>query len=240
MNRSSTPEYLEELAAGYVVGNLDAEEAEEFRQLLAENPELLTEVNHLEEVMGQLLYGLNEVEPPQHLRSAILEAADISANPTPVLKRSPLPWSKIVASIAALLVLVLGLENYRLRQDLSIAKNVTTLLESSETRLFSLRGMDIANTASGKIIMNPQQQKIAIFIQKLPAPPVGHVYRLWALVDNEKIPCGQLSSNPQFMILDKLSIPPDLYSDISGLIVTLESSQINSDPVGQVVMKSIL
>ncbi|BAY07584.1 anti-sigma factor [Calothrix sp. NIES-2098] len=240
MNKSSTPENLEELAAGYVVGDLDPEEAEEFKRLLAENPELLAEVNHLQEAMGQLVYGLNEVEPPPHLRSAILETAEIPANPTPVVKRSPLPWSKIFASIAALLVLVLGWENYRLRQDLSIAQNVTTLLESSETRLFSLRGMDIANTASGRIVMNPEQQKIAVFIQNLPAAPVGRVYRLWAVVDNEKIPCGQLSSHPQFMVLDKLSIPPDLYSDISGLIITLESSPTNSDPVGQVVMKSIL
>ncbi len=52
MTESSTPKRLEELAAGYVVGNLDLEEAEEFRQLLQENPELVTQVNLLEDVLG--------------------------------------------------------------------------------------------------------------------------------------------------------------------------------------------
>ncbi len=55
---NSTPKRLEELAAGYVVGNLDPEEAEEFRQLLQENPELVTQVNLLDDLLGDVLYTL--------------------------------------------------------------------------------------------------------------------------------------------------------------------------------------
>jgi len=240
MTESSTPpKRLEELAAGYVVGNLDLEEAEEFRQLLQENPELVAQVNLLEDVLGDVLYTLTEVEPPPHLGSAILEAANIPVNRTPRVKRSPLAWGKIVGSVAALLILILGVANYRLRQELNLAQAVPTMLQNSETRLFSLRGTNLADTASGSIVMDIEQQKVAIVIRNLPVPPVGHVYRLWAVVDKEKIPCGQLSASPQGIVLDKLSVPADLYDDVSGLIVTLDPSLTTPDPVGPVVMKSI-
>ncbi len=239
MSGSLTPEYLKELAAGYAVGDLNPEEAAEFQRLLAEKPELLTEVNDLEGVLTQVLYGLNEVEPPHHLRSAILQATEIPANSTKS-KPFPLQWSKIVGSVAALLLLIIGFDNYRLRQDLHLAKSINTLLESSQTRFFSLKGLDAANTAEGRVVMNPEQQKIVIFIRNLPDPPQGRVYRLWALVDKETIPCGLLRASPQGLVLDKLAIPSDLYTEVSGLILTLEGSPTTSDPVGPVVMKSMV
>lgn len=55
MTRFSSPEYLNELAAGYVVGDLDPEEAAEFQLRLVENPELAKQVTDLQEVMRQVL-----------------------------------------------------------------------------------------------------------------------------------------------------------------------------------------
>lgn len=239
MTSPSIPEHLKQLAAGYVVADLDPAEAEEFKQLLAENPELATEMNSLQEVLDDVLYTLVEVEPPPHLRSALLAAADISANRTPVLNRSPFGWGKIIGSVAALLILLLGVANYRLRQDLSLAQAVPTMLQHSQTRLFSLKGTNIAATASGSIVMDLEQQKLALVIRNLPAPVAGRVYRLWAVAGSEKIPCGQLSARAQGIVLDRLAVPSDLYDDVSGLIVTLEPSPTTPEPVGPVVMKSI-
>ena len=241
MTGPSTPEHLEALAAGYVAGDLDTAEAEEFQQLLAANPELLTEVKLLEETLDDVLYGLNEVEPPLHLRSAILKAANVPANRYPV-PNPALSWARIAGrtagSIAALLVLALGIDNYRLRQDLRLVNNVNTMLQHSETRLFSLKSVQMADMASGSVVMDLEQQKFAIAIRNLPTPPVGHVYRLWAVTDGEKIPCGQVSAS-QGIVLDRLSVPSDLYDSVSGLILTLEPVQPTPDPVGPVVMKSI-
>ena len=239
MNVPSTPEYLEELAAGYVVGDLDPEEVEQLRQLLVENPELIAQVNLLQEVLEQVLYGLNEVNPPPHLGSAILEAAAIPANQTVGSRRPSLGWGKFVGSVAALLILVLGVANYRLQQELSLATAVPTMLQHSETRLFSLKGTNLVDAASGNIIMDLERQRVAIVIRNLPAAPVGHVYRLWAVVDGDKLPCGQLSASAQGIVLDKLSVPADLYDEVSELIVTLEPVPATSEPVGPIVMKSI-
>ena len=87
--------------------------------------------------------------------------------------------------------------------------------------------------------MDLEQQKVAIVIRHLPVPPAGSVYRLWAVSDRDKIPCGALRAQSQGIVFDKISIPADLYDDVSGLIVTLETPRVSSDPVGPVVMKSI-
>lgn len=233
-----TPEYLEELAAGYVVGDLSSEEAEEFQQLLRECPELIVQVGCLHEVLSEVLYGLNEVQPPPDLGSTILEAAKVSANSTSKFKWFPLSWGKVVGSVAALLILVLSVANYRLRQELSIAQAVPTMLQHSQTRLFSLKGTNRAVQASGKVVMDLEQQRIAIVIRNLPTPPTGQIYRLWAVVDGQKIPCGQSIPSSHGIVLDKLSVPADLYNEVSELIVTLEPSVPAPDPVGPIVMKS--
>ncbi|NET06837.1 MAG: hypothetical protein F6K09_21070 [Merismopedia sp. SIO2A8] len=125
MSKSLPPERLQELAAGYVLGNLAPEEAEQFQQLLTNNPELAVEVDSLQEVLGLMPYALPEVAPPQSLRSVILETALASAKPaTSKRQRSPSPWlwSGIAASAAALLATTIGLDNYRLRQELYLVK----------------------------------------------------------------------------------------------------------------------
>ncbi len=241
MNESSIPKSPKILAAGYVAGNLDPEEAREFEQLLAENPELLAEVERLQKVQEQLFYGLNEVQPPQHLRSVILQAANNPIKNYSKSKRSSWQWDKIIGSFAALLILYLGVDNYYLRQDLNIAKDVNALLQNSQTRLFSLKGMNVANTASGSFVMNLEKQKGIIAIQRLPAAPVGYVYRVWVVVDGEKIPCGQINTSQKGTVLEKLTMPADFYdAKVSELFVTLEPSPDGRYPVGAIVMKSTL
>jgi hypothetical protein len=233
--------YIEQLAAGYVVGNLDAEETLEFQRLLEENSQLVAEVDQLEEVLEQVVYSLNSVEPPQHIKTAILTAATNSSNETRILKPYSLPWRKIVGSVAALLILCLGIDNYRLRHDLQLAYDINTLLQHSKTHLFPLQGVNVASRASGSFVLNLDEQKGVLAIQNLPKPPVGHVYRLWAIVDGEKIPCGQLSANSQGKVLEKFSMPADFYdAGVSGFLITLESSTDNRYPVGPMVIKSLI
>lgn len=242
MTEPSNPKSKENLVAGYVVGDLDPEEAEEFQQLLAENPELVEEVNCLDRVLEQVLYGLNEVKPPKHLHASILKAGSLQGDRVAASKRFSLQWNKILGSIAALLVLYLGLDNYRLRQDLNVAQDINTMLQDSQSQLFSLKSVNtLADNASGSFLVNLKQQKGAIAIKNLPVPPPGRIYRLWAVVDGEKIPCGQLSPSPQGMVVEKFSMPADFYDEgISGLLITLEPSQSNRYPTGPAIVKSTL
>lgn len=185
MTEPLPPEQLEELMAGYALDDLSPEEAQRLEQLLAENPQLATEVSRLEEVLGLLPYALPEVEPPPHLRSTILQAAVVQTNHRqPLRKPSPLPWSKIAGSIAALLALVLGLDNYRLRQTIKATQAVKGQFE---TLTFSLEKTKAAaaEAASAKVVVNPNNLEAELTIKNLPPLPPGKVYVLWTVLEQD-------------------------------------------------------
>jgi anti-sigma-K factor RskA len=238
MTEPLTPEAIETLAAGYVVGDLDRAEAEAFEQLLAENPALVAEVKRLETTLDQVVCGLNSVEPPPHLQSIILAAAISPAQST---QRKPfrLRWQPVIGSVAALLILYLGADNYRLRQDFHIAQDINVLLQQPQTQFFSLKAVNASAPATGSFVVNLGKRQGILAVQNLAAPPPGHVYRLWAIADGEKIPCGTLTINPHGKVLDKFWMPADFYdTGISGLFVTLESSETSRYPTGAIVMQS--
>lgn len=111
-----SPSRIEELMAGFVMGNLSPEEAEEFHHLLAREPSLVDDRDLLQEILECLPYGLPEEEPPPRVREKILARAK---HPRFHWHRSP--DLKIVAgAIAALFILVLGIDNYRLRRRVSV------------------------------------------------------------------------------------------------------------------------
>jgi anti-sigma-K factor RskA len=242
MTESLTPEAIEILAAGYAIGDLDRAEVEIFEQLLAENPVLSAEVRRLQATLDQVVYSLNSVEPPPHLQSAILSSTTATLQPSQ-RKRLRLRWQTVMGGVAALLILYLGVDNYRLRQNFRIAQDTNTLLQQSQTQLFSLKAVNTSDTAAGSFVVNLGQRQGILAVQNLMAPPTGKVYRLWAIADGEKIPCGTLNVNSKGKVLDKYWMPADFYdSGISGLFVTLESesSATSRYPTGATVMQSKL
>jgi anti-sigma-K factor RskA len=247
MTAPENSQYVQQLAAGYVVGELATDEALEFQQMLAENPSLAVEVEQLQQVFDEVLYGLNAVEPPPHLRAAILSnLKDVETENLLASQRRPvsafpysLSWRKIIGSVAALLILYLGIDNYHLRIELQIADNLKTLLQQKATRLFPLIGVNVAKTARGSFLLNLEQQTGVIAIQNVPPPPVGSVYQLWAVVEGEKFPCGQLRASTRGKIVEKFAMPVDFYdAEVSEMFVTLETSTDLRYPLGPVVMKS--
>lgn len=123
MTKPLPPERWQELAAGYVFGNLNSEEAEQFQQILASNPELETEVTSLQETLAMMPSVLPEPEPPARLRENILKAASkdliIKHNQQ---KQSIQLGKNIFALLAASVAIVLGINNYVLRQQLNLAR----------------------------------------------------------------------------------------------------------------------
>ena len=139
------PEYLEELLAGYVLGNLSPEEAEDLQQILLDRPELVAEVQVLQEVLAVLPYALPVMEPSSQLRQSILDALIVNnsldhsqensldhalnqsinnqSNPRnkanrPSWQRS-IPWRKVIGGIAVLVAVAIAVDSYRLRQQVT-------------------------------------------------------------------------------------------------------------------------
>ncbi len=240
MTEPLSPQSIETLAAGYVVGDLDPAEVAIFEQLLSDNPTLVAEVAQLQATLDRVAYDLNNVEPPSHLRSAILATATRS-NRASQTKRFRVPWQTVMGSVAALLILYLGVENYQLRQDRQVTQEINQLLQQPQTQLFSLKSVKATDTATGSFVVNLEQRQGILVVQHLAPPSANHVYRLWAIADGEKIPCGTLNTNSQGKVLEKFWMPADFYdTGISGLFVTLESSESGRYPTGAVVLQSVV
>ncbi len=241
MTEPLSPQTIETLAAGYVVGDLDPAEMAVFEQLLQDNSNLRADVAQLRATLDRVARDLNHAEPPAHLRSTILATATTPPLPAP-FRRIRVPWQTVIGSVAALLILYLGVENHRLRQDRLMAQDISALLQQPQTQLFSLKPVKAADTpTTGSFVVNLEQRQGILVVQNLAAPTANHVYRLWAIADGEKIPCGTLIPNSQGKVLEKFWMPADFYdTGISGLFVTLELSGAGRYPAGPVVIQSVL
>ena len=72
MTDTSLPEDIQSLVAGYVLGDLDSEERQQFQHLLALHPELAQEIATLKETLSVLPYGLPPQRPAPEVRSRLL------------------------------------------------------------------------------------------------------------------------------------------------------------------------
>ena len=243
MIRPSLPENWEELIAGYALDNLSPEEAETVERLLNENPELIGEANQLQEVLALLPYGLPDQEPPAHLRAAILNAVQRGDRTTRPRRRARRVWLEMGGAVAAFVAIALGLDNYRLRQDLQNADQVIEALRQPETEVYALEGTGETPTASGRLVVNPSQEQILVTAQNLPEPPPGKAYRLWGITPGSTNPIyyGEFDTTAQGETLAQLAIPGNAVPTQGiQLLITLEFSTAPPVPEGPLVMQSSL
>jgi anti-sigma-K factor RskA len=244
------PEQLAALMAGYVFGNLTPEEAEVLQQQLTEHPELYLEIDRLQDVLDLLPYGLPTIEPPPGLRSALLATVDHAASrhqpSVSRIKNRLVVGSGILGSVAALLALTVGLDNYYLRQQITTIqaqvarqKDLIAMLQQPNTHLVSLKGMDRASAASGSIVVTPGEPKAVLILQNLPILPQGKFYQLWSVVNNQKIPWEKFATNEQGRVFVKLALPSGS-TKLTTLVITLEASPAPKSPTGPMIMTSQL
>ncbi len=234
------PEQIQELLAGYVLGNLSPEEAEILQELLAAQPELGHEVNQLQEVLATMPYSLPESYPSQQVRSSLMTATKASpSNQGRNWPRSPIIWG----TAAAVLLCAIGLDDLHLRQQLATTqataaeqRDLLAMLQSPATHLVSLKGMDRMASASGNAVVAPNHSSAIFVLQNLPALPPGQSYCLWTIVDNRKVETGEFRPNSQGQVLIK--VPLSEVNRISGFAVTIEPSPTPENPTGPMVMSS--
>lgn len=228
------PENWEEQLADYALGSLGSEEIEAVKQLLETHPELLQEVDGFQEILALLPYTLPEVAPPANLRRQLLKAATV--HPPRVSRWRSLPlW--VGSAAAAVLIAVLGVDNYQLRQRL---QDVEANVPPSSQATFVRRPLQATNqtTAGGDVLFNPNYPELVVAVRHLPAPPPGQVYRLWAIAQSGKVLyCGQFSTDAEGLALQQIPIPKDS-SPLAEFRITLESSTAPLTPQGSLVLRS--
>ncbi|MBD1845625.1 anti-sigma factor [Cyanobacteria bacterium FACHB-63] len=186
MSWSMASEHLQLLIAGYVLGDLDSDEAAEFEQLLIDNPAIAEEVNRMQKAL-ELSSASPEANPPAHLRSAIL-AAQASQQSSAISQAANRPtrrlpfWSQVLNIAAATMVVALGINNYQLRQALQISQTETARLARL---VYSLQATKGGNAASATVEIDPNRLEAVLTVQNLPPLPPGQVYALWTVVKQD-------------------------------------------------------
>ncbi|MGG6295776.1 anti-sigma factor [Leptolyngbya sp. AN02str] len=184
-------EQIQELIAGYVLGDLEPDEANAFEQLLTTDPAIAHEVAQVQQAL-ELSYNPTPVEPPAHLRMAIVQAAtqDVSttsaatpaANPsatnTMPLRSRTVQWNRWLGVAAAGLIAVLGVNNLRLWQTVKVLEERQ---QQYETLTYSLQSLVNAQNASVTITVDPNTLQASLAVANLPPPPPGKVYAIWTL-----------------------------------------------------------
>lgn len=182
------PEELQLLIAGYVLGDLDPEEAAVFEQLLATAPAVAAEVNQIQSAL-EMAYAPPEVFPSPQLRSNTLAASSSKQNLAEPLEgrsesrshriQSWFTWGRTVNIAAAVLIFALGISNYRLWQTLQVVQSEA---RQYKTLTYTLQGTKTASTASAAVAVDPNTLEARLTVQNLPPLPPGKTYVLWTVL----------------------------------------------------------
>ncbi len=211
-----------DLLAGYALGDLSPEEQATMQKLLAEHPGLKAEVMAYEETMALVPYALEPQTPPADLELSILSAAQTVRQPPSGQRRRNVrqatPWYQAGMAAAALVIAVVGVDNYRLRQQRTVLaeqlataqtdrqtletamaqleqeqaaanfEQVVEILRQPNALVYSLEGTEKAATSSGSLLTLPDHSKVQLVSHNLPVLPQGQVYRLWSVATETSSP----------------------------------------------------
>jgi anti-sigma-K factor RskA len=254
MKNSTLSDEIRELAAGYVLDELEFGELETFEQMMLANAAVRQEVRELQIALGGLSVDVPSIEPPAHMRAKVLTALGVADELVDELADKPLvapkkktDWSKIMAIFALGTVAALLWDNFRLRQDLSFAQQqtperVASLLQRSNSKLVSLTSLN--DSAGGTLVFTPGKwQEVLLSVQNLPPLPADQVYRLWLNLNNQQtIYCGEFQTDQKGRISRSIQPPqvPPSGTKATGMFITVERKNASIAPTGARVMSGTI
>jgi anti-sigma-K factor RskA len=248
MASSMPSDQLQLLIAGYILGDLDPEEAATFEQLLAENPAMIVEIERMQKAL-ELAYASPEVLPPVRLRSAVLLPVQPAPQPpfqggSSTTQRRAFPWGRVMGTAAAVLLVSLGISNYHLWQTLQA---VQAQRQQFRPLTYLLRATSRTNSATAMVVVDPNTLEANLIVNNLPPPPPGKVYVLWTVLeegaplttdDKSAILTEVFQVDAQGDFAETISVPEVYRSEalITKVAVTVEDADAPQDHVGSPIL----
>jgi len=137
----------------------------------------------------------------------------------------------LVGSMAAVLIAGLGVSNYRLQQEIVTAqtdaqryRETVAMLQQPNNRMLSLHPVNDTHTSSGSLVIVPQSDISMLTLQNLDSPPAGMVYRMWAVVDGQKVYCGSFMPDNSGQVVLQMPLVSN-WESTSSVIINIEPSQ---------------
>ncbi len=202
----------------YVMNALPEDEAVEVEALAIEHPEILLEIENVQNVL-QLYAQAHAIEPHPGLKETVLKkikAERILSPPSSSVSTSlssspPLstktPWITWLAAATSVIAIVLFFQNMNNKNALTNCTTENTklvenqkvivqlehklnILRSADTKVIDLKGLEIAPDAKVMVYWNANEKATLLSIQRLPTPHAGKQYQLWAIVDKKPVSAG--------------------------------------------------
>lgn len=189
---------LHHLAAAYALDALDEAERAAFETHYPTCEICRREVEQFRETAG-LLAGAAAETPPPGLEQSVLDAISRTRQSSPVTAtvsrpvtklddwRSRLTRSTLLASAAAILVLVVGAVALLDQRRTSPVEEVIAAPDAVVTTLARTPDGD---TGAFQVVWSPERDRVAVIGNDLPDPGDDRVYELWAIVDDVPVPAG--------------------------------------------------
>ncbi len=205
MGQSAPTDQISLLLAGYVLGTLDAAEAEMFAQMVIEDPTLIEQVDQMQQVL-ESAYDMPELAPPPQLKEKVL-AAVLKSEPPISLESTPsepigvapaferrsfirTPYS--LKAVAIALLTALGLStffNYMLWRSLKQQVVITPVLPPQEQAArpltFQLSSTESSQSGTAEVSVNPDTLTAKLNTSQLPNIAPDEVYVLWTVLKPE-------------------------------------------------------
>jgi anti-sigma-K factor RskA len=145
----------------------------------------------------------------------------------------------LISAAAAIALFFWGIhlfqENKKLRQLLSEAEDVTSLLSSPGMQFVDLKGVDPNPQAFGKVVLDRQRGKAVVYMYRLPQTPQGKQYQLWVMCEGKPTSVGVFAVAPDgsaALKLDRLPGPDGFPS----FLVTIEPEGGQTAPTGMMYL----
>jgi anti-sigma-K factor RskA len=183
------PDELQDQAALYALGALDAAESARFEAALSGSAELLAMVRAMREALADLARCVPSAQPPAELKQRLLRQIALEKLGGPSRSSTSTSFNWMPWAIAALLLVFCGglaLDRARLERELADARGADPFAHAMLVTLASPMG-DLAE-AKAIVAWQPDRQSGVITINHLPPPGKGRDYQLWTVDANYKDP----------------------------------------------------
>jgi anti-sigma-K factor RskA len=258
---------IEELLPFYALDALSEEEKKLVESYLAQHPEERAQVQDLQSGVSALPLGISPVEPPRHVKEALLArvAADVQARQRPAAGAEPQPARRSfglenlfrvlslgAAAAAVIWAFFLNMQVARLQdqisalndqvasQSQSIDQIIANLPPSNQSDVItvSLKGTDAQPRAQGQLIADPNDQSAVLVISGLPPLEPGRTYQVW-LIGEAPVSAGLLTvdENGQSVLIVTSEAA---IGSFNSLGISIEPEGGSTAPTGEIVVLSEL
>lgn len=248
---------FESLCAGYVFGSLDADEREQFEQMLQDATDEQQKIyEDMKSAKDELALATEPISPADDVERRIFENIEGTDNKNEdPSKTNIIPMWAYQAAAAVLLIGFLGLSYYvsnlsgtieqqeaqitQLKSELDKQDELLSVLAAKEVRLVTMGGLEPSPEGYGKIVWDPEKRQAILQLANLPAPPKGKDYQLWLIKGNQNpISAGVFNfkqpSNDLFFKVEQLNESPSPQENTFA--VTLEPEGGVPQPTGDMFL----